>query len=68
MPDLDVKIVRTEQTTTFDPTGGPLGVYRVHFKVGEHGPFQEDFRPAEFIPETIRQRLDRVASTIRGLQ
>jgi hypothetical protein len=68
MPEeLEIRHVRTEQGTRFDASGGAVAVYRVYFKVGDNGPFVEEFTPSEFIPEVIRTRLARVATTLRAL-
>lgn len=67
MADLAVKITKTEQTSRADAVGAFVSVYRVTFMVGDHGPFSEEFTPGSFIPETVRQRLEAVATTIRAI-
>lgn len=58
------RILRTDQTTTFNERGGVEQVYRVTFWIGDDGPFTQDFRPGDYTPATVQARLEAVAATV----
>jgi hypothetical protein len=67
MADMPVTTIRTDQQTVGGADGTLRKVYRVFFKVGESGPFSEDFSEVQFTPEIVKARLEKVASTIRAI-
>lgn len=67
MENLEVRRVHAVQTSRQGQFGGFETVTRVSFYVGGHGPFTEDFLPADFTPENVRKRLETVADTVRQL-
>lgn len=63
MPPVEPYAVsRVEQTVRLDSRGQAVTIYRVHFTVGDNGPFYEDFTAAEYIPEAVRTRLGVLAA------
>jgi len=64
--ELLVNAVHVSEAFAQSPTGF-VPVKRVSFMVGEHGPFTEDFRPAEFTDPIVRARLESVADAIRKI-
>lgn len=64
---LQPTVIRTEQGARFDGRGAATTVYRVSFMVGEHGPFTIELSPGDFIPERVRQEMERVALTVRAI-
>jgi len=64
---MEVKVVRTEESTVFAPPGGAAKVYRVTFMVGEHGPFTVDLKQLDFTPTRVREEIEKIAATVRGI-
>lgn len=65
--DVTVSTTHVEQTYRLTAGGMSEKVYRVHFKVGDFGPFQEDFTQGEFVPERIAERQRQVAATLAAV-
>lgn len=65
---MEPKVIKTEQASVLTLAGQAEKRYRVHFMVGENGPFVEDFSAAEFVPERVRERIQAVAETLRKIQ
>lgn len=63
----ETRVTKTEEVIVFQPSGTLGKVYRVTFFVGEHGPFTVDLKQVDFVPERIKQEVERVAATIRAL-
>lgn len=63
----DITVTRTEEYMRPTLLGPPEKVMRVYFMVGEHGPFSEDFKRAEYTPEQVGARIEETATTTRAL-
>jgi hypothetical protein len=64
---MEPKIVKYEMVTTPGPTGQAVQAVRVHFTVGSHGPFQEDFPKAGFSATDVKAKLAAFAQQIQQL-
>lgn len=62
---MEIRVTNITDTFAGGPPGTVTTIKRVTFMVGEHGPFTEDFRPAEFTGPQVQERLGKVAATIR---
>ena len=67
MPELGIQTVRVEQGSQLTRHGSVVGIFRVVFMVGEHGPFSVEFLPADFTPDRVRAAQEEIAATIRKL-
>lgn len=61
-----------EEVAVIGQLGSVEKAYRVRFMVtdpagGEYGPFSEDFRSADFIPENVRTRLTERAKAVLAI-
>ncbi len=64
---MDVKVIRTEETTAFTPGAGAQKLFRTFFMVGDNGPFTIDLTAAEFQPARVKEEIERVAATLRAI-
>ncbi|HEY2938152.1 MAG TPA: hypothetical protein VGJ25_16230 [Gaiellaceae bacterium] len=65
--ELEVRDQVVDQTSRLTVHGNVVPVFRLRFRLGEHGPFTLEFDEADFTPEKIKSRQDRIRATLRGL-
>jgi hypothetical protein len=69
MPELLNTAVKVHRITQAQVVmrGEIANVVRVEFSVGEHGPFTEDFLPAESNPDQVHMRLNGWAARLLAI-
>lgn len=65
--DLTPRVIDSRDDEYFDRDTGKLRrVTTVTYRLGDLGPFREEFDRDAFTDTELRQRMDRKASTLRG--
>lgn len=58
----DIHDATVSEVVVYSTTGAPQKILRSRYFVGDHGPFSDDFKPADAGSEQIKSKmLDRVA-------
>lgn len=64
---MEPKVTKFEMITMPGASGQAVQGVRVHFTVGNHGPFQEDFPKASFSASDVKQKLQAFAQHIQQI-
>ena len=71
MPDpsgLDVHSIQVTTTMQANPqTGAAQRVHVVTYKVGDHGPFVDQYPPGTFTADGIKNGIAQTVATLRGV-
>ena len=66
--DLTPRVIEASDVDTFDRDTGRVRRYTViTYRLGELGPFREEFEHGSFTEAELRERMQRKAATLRSI-